>query len=90
MWTYQLAAALFAGIVGTIVAMLVLTAPAKSTATADVIEAAWHRYEIGDLTDWEFARLMTPRPAMQPRYIFPAAGAMSKGEAAGAHDVAAD
>lgn len=90
MWTYLLAAGLFAGIVGAIVAMLMLTVPAKSSAAAGAIQAAWHRYEIGDLTDWEFARLMTPRPAMQPRYMFPAAGAMSKGEAAGAHDVAAD
>ena len=90
MWTYLLAAALFAGIVGTIVAMLVLTAPAKSTATADVIQAAWHRYEIGDLTDWEFARLVTPRPAMQPRYVFPAVDVMPASDMAGTHDAAAD
>jgi hypothetical protein len=31
----------------------------------DRLQQIWHRYEEGDLTPWEFARLMSPRQAVQ-------------------------
>ena len=90
-WGAMVAAGLFAGIAAVIVAMVrVRRARAQGAQAADLIQSAWHRYEIGDLTEWEFARLVTPRPAMEPRYTFPAASAMPAVDAAGAHDAAAD
>lgn len=90
LWDTLLSAGILAGI---IVACAVLLAPQDEPARPvdavhDRLQTVWHAYEQGDLTEWEFARLITPRPAMQPRHWFPAA-AMPAGDTA-AHDAAAD
>lgn len=90
-WGVLVAAGLFAGVAGTIVAMFIATrAPERSTAAADATQTAWHRYEVGDLTEWEFARFITPRPALQPRYVFPTGDATAAGDTTPTHDAAAD
>lgn len=94
-------------VAGIIVAIAVLLSPRQqpagyTDAVHDRLQTVWHAYEQGDLTEWEFARLITPRPAMQPRYIFPPAGftfmvagggpagTMPVHETTATHDVAAD
>ncbi len=37
----------------------------RPLAGQDCLQGVWHRYEEGDLTTWEFARLVSPRPAAQ-------------------------
>ncbi|MHB8730336.1 MAG: hypothetical protein ACYDAB_00890 [bacterium] len=92
LWDMALSAGFLAAIVFAIAAVL---APREQPAgyagaARDRIQRIWHSYEQGDLTDWEFARLITPRPAMQPRYMFPSAGTMPVRETAATHDAAAD
>lgn len=74
-WDALLSAGLLAGI---IVAIAVLLAPGEQPrgcreAAYDRLQTVWHAYEQGDLTDWEFALLNSPRPAMRPRFLTPAA-----------------
>ena len=93
-WLWE--AALSAGVVAALVlAIAVVLSPRKrpaghAGAAHDRIQMIWHAYEQGDLTEWEFARLITPRPAVQPRYMFPPAGAMPRHETVATHDAAAD
>lgn len=56
----------------------------------DWVQTAWHRYEQGDLTPWEFERLVNPRPAAQLRRVPLADRAAPAGDGAAAHDAAAD
>lgn len=48
---------------------VLLSSADRSSSTGDAgrdpVQTIWHRYEEGDLTSWEFARLMSPRPAVQ-------------------------
>lgn len=74
-WDVLLSAGLVAGI---IVAIAVLVSPRKQPAgyvdaAHDRLQTVWHAYEQGDLTDWEFALLNSPRPAMRPQFWTPAA-----------------
>lgn len=91
-WLWE--AALSAGVVAAIVIAVVLSLrkrPAGHAGAAhDRIQMIWHAYEQGGLTKWEFARLITPGPAVQPRYMFPPAGAMPRRETVATHDAAAD
>jgi hypothetical protein len=102
MWPYLFGsgwlwdAALSAGVVAAIVLAIAVVLARRQRraghagAAHDRIQTIWHAYEQGDLTEWEFARLITPRPAMQPRYMFPPAGAMPRHETVATHDAAAD
>ena len=93
-WLWE--AALSVGVVAAIVLAIAVTlaprrrAAGHAGAAPDRIQMIWHAYEQGDLTEWEFARLITPRPAVQPRYMFPPAGAMPRHETVATHDAAAD
>jgi hypothetical protein len=97
-WDVLLSAGVIAGIV---VAIAVLLAPGEQPrgyreAAHDRLQTVWHAYEQGDLTDWEFALLNTPRPAMRPQFVTPAAAVPAAaatapaGEPAEALDAAAD
>jgi hypothetical protein len=55
----------------------------KESAGRDRRQWIWHRYEEGDLTPWEFARLISPRPAVQ--YSAAAAAKMPGPRSAPAH-----
>jgi|GEM_PF-3253859 len=92
-----LSAALLAGIIVAIAVLLAGTEqPAGRTDLEhDWLQTVWHRYEQGDLTPWEFERLVTPRPGAQLLYGAPAdhgmpAQATAAGGASAAHDAAAD
>ena len=89
-WEAALSAGVVAAIVLAIAVMLLRRQAGHADAAHDRIQMIWHAYEQGDLTEWEFARLITPRPAVQPRYIFPPAGAMPRHETVATHDAAAD
>jgi len=87
-----LSAALLAAIM---VAIAVLLSGSEQPArradgTHDWLQTAWHRYEQGDLTPWEFERLVNPRPATYPQHVMPGDRAMPVGDAVAAHDAAAD
>jgi hypothetical protein len=102
MWPYLFGSgwlremALSAGLVAAIVfAIAVVLTPREQPAgyagaAQDRIQTIWHAYEQGDLTEWEFARLITPRPAIQPRYSPLPARALPIRETPAAHDTAAD
>ncbi len=87
-----LSAALLAAIIVAIAVLLSGTEqPARhADGTHDWLQTAWHRYEQGDLTPWEFERLVNQRPAVHPEYAVSAARRMPAGDAAAAHDAAAD
>jgi|SRR5215469_16175271 len=98
MWDVLLSAGLIAGIV---VAIAVLVAPGEqpggyAEAAHDRLRSVWQAYEQGDLTDWEFALLTSPRPAIRPRYSTPAgtvpaaAARTPAGDSADTLDAAAD
>lgn len=91
-WDVVLSTALVAGIIVAIAVLLAGTEqPVRHAgATHDWLQTAWHRYEQGDLTPWEFERLVTSRPAAQPRYLVLPNRATPAGDAVGAHDAAAD
>ena len=69
-WDTVLSAALIGAVIA---AVVVLLAPGHkpadyADAAQDRIQRVWHAYEQGDLTEWEFARLISPRhPAYEPR-----------------------
>lgn len=90
LWEAALSAGVVAAIVLAIAVILSRRQAGQADAAHDRIQMIWHAYEQGDLTEWEFARLITPRPAVQPRYIFPPAGAMPRHETVATHDAAAD
>jgi hypothetical protein len=102
MWPYLFGSgwprdiALSAGLIGAIVfAIAVVLARREQPAgypeaAIDRIQTIWHSYEQGDLTEWEFARLITPHPAMPLRHNVSPAGAMPVRETVAAHDAAAD
>jgi hypothetical protein len=87
---------LSAGLVAAIiVAIAVLLSRAEEPAghagaTHDWLQTAWHRYEQGDLTPWEFERLVNPRPAVHSQHAALADRPMPAGHAGAAHDAAAD
>jgi hypothetical protein len=87
-----LSAGLLAGI---LIAIAVLSAgtrqPAgRAEAAHDWLQTVWHRYEQGDLTPWEFERLVTSPPAPVSRYAARADRAMPADDALAAQDAAAD
>jgi len=92
LWEVALSAGLVAAIIFAIAVMLApREQPAGYAAAAqDRIQTIWHAYEQGDLTEWEFARVITSRPAIQPRYSPSPARALSIHETPAAHDAAAD
>jgi hypothetical protein len=77
MWPYLFGsgwiwdALLSAGFLALVVAAIaVLLGEADQTAerrggARDRLQHTWHRYEEGDLTAWEFARLVSSRPFVQ-------------------------
>ncbi|HEV2282814.1 MAG TPA: hypothetical protein VGX75_10570 [bacterium] len=102
MWPYLFGSgwprdiALSAGLIAAIVfAIAVMLARREQPAgypeaAADRIQTIWHAYEQGDLTEWEFARLITPRPAIPLRSNASPAGALPVRETVATHDAAAD
>jgi hypothetical protein len=86
-----LSAALLAAIIVAIAVLLARTEqPAgRADAAHDWIQTVWHRYEQGDLTPWEFERLVNSRPVVRPGYETPAAS-MPAGDTVITHDAAAD
>lgn len=92
LWNAVLSAALVGWI---IIGIAVLVAPARkpagyADAALDRIQRIWHAYEQGDLTEWEFARLISPRHAMYEQRRSPTVVAGPAGETLVPHDVAAD
>ncbi len=86
-----LSAGLLVGIIAAIAVLLARTEqPAgRADLTHDWLQTVWHRYEQGDLTPWEFERLVASRPATPSRYLV-LPRAMPAGDAVAAHDAAAD
>lgn len=90
-WDVLLSVALLAGI---IVAIAVLLAPREEPrgqrdAAHDWLQTVWHRYEQGDLTPWEFERLVSGSAPRSP-HALGAVHAMREAGADSTTDVAAD
>lgn len=91
-WDTVLSAALVAAVIA---GVAVLLAPRRqpagyADAAHDRTQRIWHAYEQGDLTEWEFARLMSPRHARYQERRSPVVVAGPAGETLVPHDIAAD
>ena len=91
-WDTVLSVALVAAV---ITGVAVLLAPRRqpvgdADAAHDRIQRIWHAYEQGDLTEWEFARLMSPRHATYEQRRSPMVVPGPAGETLVPHDIAAD
>lgn len=91
-WDTVLSAVLVAAVIAGVALLL---APRRESAgyaeaAQDRTQRVWHAYEQGDLTEWEFARLMSPRHARYEGRRSPAVVAGPAGETLVQHDIAAD
>jgi hypothetical protein len=89
-WGAMLAAGLAAVLAGAAVMTIRATEPAAGTQAADPALRVWHRYEQGDLTEWEFARLLRARAAVEPAVVFAGRGRGPVSDPPAPDDAAAD
>lgn len=91
-WDTALSVALIAAVIaGAAVLLAPRREPAEyGDAAHDRTQRIWHAYEQGDLTEWEFARLMSPRHARYGERQFPMIVAGPAGETFVPDDIAAD
>ena len=66
-WNVLVSAGFLAIVIAGIVSVLVRREPGRGRGLPgrDRLEPIQHQYEEGDLSPWEFARLMSPRPVVQ-------------------------
>jgi hypothetical protein len=67
MWDVLASAGLLAIVAGASGALLgrLRRGPGRDRGDGDRLQNIWHRYEEGDLTSWEFARLLSQMQAVQ-------------------------
>ena len=91
LWDAVLSAALVAVVAAIAVRAASRREPAgNARAAQDRIQRIWHAHEQGDLTEWEFARLISPRQTTYERRWPAMMVAGPAGETLVPHDVAAD
>ncbi|HKX19729.1 MAG TPA: hypothetical protein VJT33_17140 [bacterium] len=87
-----LSAALVAAVIAGVAVLLAPRGEPSGYADAayDRTQRIWHAYEQGDLTEWEFARLMSPRHPSYEQRQSPVVVAGPAGETLVPEDIAAD